>query len=172
MFVDETSTHLSMTPTHARTLRGERAYGRVPRNRGHNVTLIAALTTVGLGAAMTLEGAVDGPAFNAYVEHVLAPVLEPGQTVVMDNLGAHKSRRVRELIEGRGCALRLLPTYSPDLMPIEEAYSKVKALLRRAKARTSHTLDAATAQALEAVTATDATSYFRLCGYRLAPQPL
>ncbi len=172
MFVDETSTHLSVTPTHARAPRGERAYGRVPRDRGHNVTLIAAPTVAGLGAAMTLEGAVDGLGFNAYVEQVLVPSLGPGQTVVMDNLQAHESRRVRGLIEGQGRTLRLLPTYSPDLMPIEGAYSKVKAPLRRAKARTSETLDAATATALEAVTAGDAANYFHLCGYRPAAQPL
>ncbi len=84
MFVDETSTHLSVTPTHARAPRGERAYGRAPRDRGRNVTLTAAPTVAGLGAAMTLEGAVDGLGFNAYVEQVLVPSLGPGQTVVMD----------------------------------------------------------------------------------------
>ncbi len=123
------------------------------------------MSTGGIGAAMLLAGATDTAAFEAYVEHVLAPTLLPGQVVVMDNLSAHKRARVRALIEARGCELWYLPTYSPDLSPIEEAFSKLKTLLRRAEARTREALEDAIAAALNTITATDARGYFLHCGY-------
>lgn len=172
VFVDETSTHLAMTPWYARAPRGERAIGMVPRNRGPNVSLIAALTVAGLSAAMTLEGPVDGLAFEAYAREVLAPELQPGDTVVMDNLSAHKRAGVRAVIEAAGASLRFLPTYSPDLTPIELGFAKLKPALRRAAARTPGALDEATAVALAGVTARDARGFYRHCGYRLAHQPL
>ena len=114
---------------------------------------------------MSIEGSSDTESFGLYMRNVLAPRLEAGQIALMDNLSVHKSKWVRELIEERGCQLWLLPSYSPDLNPIEEAFSKVKNLLRKARARTLQTLFEATAQALEAVSAGDARGYFEHCGY-------
>lgn len=172
MFVDESGTHLAMTPRRARAPRGQRAAGAVPRNRGRNVTLIAARTPAGLGPAMTLAGAADGPAFTAYVRAFLAPALRPGQLVILDNLGVHKGAAIRRLIEARGCRLLFLPPYSPDFAPIEHAFSKLKASRRRAGARTREALDDATATALTAITAHDAAGWFRHCGYALPGQSL
>jgi transposase len=109
-----------MTRLYARAPKGKRAYGKVPRNRGKNTTLIAAITLEGaMGAPMTVEGATDTQAFEAYVEHFLAPTLGKGQVVVLDGLGAHRPSRIRELIESKGADLVFLPSYSPDLNPIE-----------------------------------------------------
>ncbi len=117
---------------------------------------------------MLLTGAANTAAFEAYVERVLAPSLAPRQVVVMDNLSAHKSERVRWLIEERGCELWYLPSYSPDLSPIEEAFSKLKQSLRRTEARTREALERAIAEALELITAQNARSYFTHCGYGTA----
>ena len=114
---------------------------------------------------MSIEGAADGEAFLAYIEHFLCPTLERGQIVVMDNLQVHKMKRVRELIEGRSCSLVFLPSYSPDFNPIEEAFSKVKTLLRKAKARTFEALVEATGRALSTVTQEDTRGFFAHCGY-------
>jgi hypothetical protein len=131
VWVDECGTHTSMTRLYARAPRGERAYASVPRNRGKNTTLIASMTLEGaMGEAMAFEGSTKAFVFEAYVERFLAPTLRAGQiVVVMDNLSAHKTDRVRQLIEARGADLWFLPAYSPDLNPIEEAFSKLKALL-------------------------------------------
>ncbi|MDP9314900.1 MAG: IS630 family transposase [Chloroflexota bacterium] len=163
--VDECGSTINLTPLYARAPRGLRAYGQVPRNTENNTTLIASLTTTGMGPALLLEGATDTAAFEVYVERVLAPELRPGQVVVIDNLSAHKSERVRPLIEARGCELWFLPAYAPDLSPIEEAFSKLKALVRRAEARTREALYDAIATALEQITASDAHGYFRHGGY-------
>jgi transposase len=163
--VDECGSNLDLTPAYARAPRGERARGSAPRNTPPDTTLVAALTATGLGPAMTLTGATDAPAFEAYVEHLLVPSLLPGQVVVMDNLAAHKNERVRELIEARGCELWYLPAYSPDLAPIEQAFAKLKGLLRRAAARTREALERAIAAALDAITPQDARGYFAHCGY-------
>ena len=117
---------------------------------------------------MIIEGAVNAAAFEAYVEHILAPSLSAGQIVVLDNLSAHKGVRVRQLIESRGCELLFLPAYSPDFSPIEETFSKVKTFLRRVGARTHEALQEAIGQALETVTAQDALGWFTHCGYRSA----
>jgi transposase len=167
VFVDESSTGLNLTRRYARTPRGERAYGYVPRNYGTRTTLIAALSPTGMGAAMLLEGAVDTAAFTAYIEHCLTPELRPGQIVLMDNLSSHKSPAITALIEGAGCRLVFLPPYSPDYSPIEHALSKIKAYLRQRAARTQADLDRAIADALEAVTAQDARGWFTHCGYPL-----
>jgi hypothetical protein len=111
VFVDESSTNIALTRLYARAPKGERAYGKALRNGGKNVTLIASLSAGGMGAAMSVEGATDGAAFEAYVEHFLAPTLESGQIMVMDNLQVHKSKRVRELIEGVGAEVLFLPPY-------------------------------------------------------------
>ena len=121
VFVDESGFNTSMTRLRARAPRGKRAYGKVPRNRGKNTMLIAAITLQGaMGESMTVEGATDSLAFEAYVEHFLAPALKKGQVVVLDGLGAHRTEKVKELIEARGADLVFVPSYSPDLNPIEE----------------------------------------------------
>jgi len=171
VFVDEWGTHTSMTRLRGRAPRGKRVYGKVPRNRGRNTTLLASMGADGMGACMTVVGSTTKAVFEAYVEEVLAPSLSPGRVVVMDNLGAHRSQRVRKLIEGRGCELVLLPPYSPDFSPIEEAFSKVKALLRKAKARRRGALVEAIGRALDAVSVEDARGYFGHCGYPLDAQP-
>jgi transposase len=135
--VDESGSNIGLTPLYAWAPRGERAYGSIPRNRGKNTTLIASLSLSGVGAAMILEGSTNASAFEVYVEQVLAPSLAPGQIVVMDNLSAHKGQPVREAIAARGCQLLFLPSYSPDLSPIEEAFSKRKRLF--AQSWGSHT---------------------------------
>ncbi len=171
VIVDECGSNINLTPLYARAPRGERAYGQVPRNTGKNTTLIASMTTAGLGPAMTLEGATDTAAFVVYIEQVLGPTLLPGQVVVMDTLAAHKDERVRAAIEGRGCALWYLPAYSPDLSPIEEAFAKLKTLLRRAQARTREALEQAIAAALPQITGEDARGYFAHCGYTVTTAP-
>jgi transposase len=173
VFVDESGFHTSMTRLRARAPKGERAYGKVPRNRGKNTTLIASITLEGaMGESMTIEGATDAEAFEAYVEHFLAPSLEEGQVVVLDGLGAHRTQKVRELVEGRGADLVHLPSYSPDLNPIEEAFSKIKALVRKVGARVREALVGAIARALAAVTPEDARGWFVHAGYRPQDQPL
>src|SRR5579859_1841056 len=119
VFVDETGTHIALTPLYARAPRSQRAVGKVPRNTGSNTTLLASLSLDGMGEALILEGAADRLAFEAYIEQVLAPSLRPGQIVVMDNLSIHQGVRVRQAIEARGCQLLFLPAYSPDFSPIE-----------------------------------------------------
>ena len=165
VFLDECGSNIALTPWYARAPKGERARGSVPRNRGKNVTLIASLSLQGVGASMILEGGVNAMAFETYVEQVLAPSLQPGQIVVMDNLSVHKRARVRQLIEDRNCHLLFLPAYSPDFSPIEETFSKIKAFLRRIGARTREALQDAIAQALLTVTPQDAHGWFRHCGY-------
>ena len=120
---------------------------------------------------MAVVGSTTKAVFEAYVERALAPSLRPGQVVVMDNLGAHRGGRVRALVEARGCELLYLPPYSPDFSPIEEAFSKIKALLRKAKARTRVALLEAIGRALSAITARDVAGYFGHCGYPLDAQP-
>lgn len=170
VIVDECGSNIHLTPTYARAPKGERAYDSAPRNTKKNTTLIASMTTAGMGAAMLLDGATDTAAFETYIEQVLAPTLPAGKVVVLDNLSAHKSPRVRTLIEARGCELWFLPAYSPDLSPIEEAFSKLKTLLRRAAARTREALHMAIATALDHITALDAQGYFTHCGYQRTVQ--
>jgi transposase len=165
VFVDECSTNIALTRLYARAPKGERAFGHAPRNWSKNVTLICSLDAEGIGAAMSVEGATDGAAFETYVKHFLVPTLKRGQIVVMDNLQVHKMKRVKELIEEAGAEVLFLPPYSPDFSPIEEAFSKVKGILRRIGARTREALLQATGQALDAVSRRDAVGWFRHCGY-------
>lgn len=165
VFVDETGAHIAMTPLYGYAPRGQRAYGKVPRNYGANTTLIASLSQQGMGEALILEGAADTLAFEVYIEQILAPSLRSGQIVIMDNLSIHLSARVRQAIEAKGCQLVFLPAYSPDFSPIEEAFSKLKAYLRRVGARTHDALFDAIAAALLTVTAADARGWFTHCGY-------
>ncbi len=166
MFVDESGFHVSMTRLRSRAPRGERAYGKVPRNRGKNQTLIASITLQGsMGEAVSIEGSTDAEVFETYVEEFLAPTLEAGQVVVLDGLGAHRTARVRELVEARGAELVFLPSYSPDLNPIEEAFSKIKNTVRKAGARTREALNEAISEAMSAVTLEDVAGWFSHCGY-------
>ena len=173
VFVDESGFHTSMSRLRARAPRGKRAYGKVPRNRGKNTTLIAAITLEGaMGESMSVEGATDSLVFEAYIEHFLAPTLKKGQVVVLDGLGAHRTQKVEELIEARGAQLVFVPSYSPDLNPIEEAFSKIKALVRKVGARGREALVEAIGRALAAVTPEDAAGWFAHAGYWPQDQPL
>ncbi len=172
VFVDEMGTNTSLSVLRAWSRRGERACCSVPRNRGPNATLLASMTTEGMGPSLVVEGSTNSVVFEAYVERVLLPRLSPGQIVVMDNLSAHKAERVRELIEGRGCELLYLPPYSPDLNPIEEAFAKVKGVLRKAEARSREALIEAIGQAISAVTEQDVRGFFEHCGYGVSVQSL
>jgi transposase len=161
-----------LTRLRARAPRGERAFGRVPRRRWQSVTLLASVSTRGMGPAMVLNGAINREAFDAFVEQSLLPTLVPGQIVILDNLAVHKSPRARTLIQSAGCELRFLPSYSPDFNPIELAFAKIKQHLRNAAERTVPGLVAATGLALEAVTVADARGFFAHCGYHLSGQLL
>ncbi len=173
VFIDESGFNTSMMRLRARAPRGKRAYGKVPRNRGKNQTLIASITLEGgMGEAMCIKGGTDGAVFEAYVEKFLAPSLHEGQVVVLDGLGAHRSERARELIEGRGCGLVFLPPYSPDLNPIEEAFSKIKNMVRKFGARTREALNEAIAEALSEIKLEDVIGWFLHCGYESRDQCL
>jgi transposase len=136
------------------------------------VTLVGTLTSTGPGPALVIEGPADRDVFETFVAQCLVPHLHPGQTVVLDNLSVHKSAPARRLIEEAGCALCFLPRYSPDFNPIEQAFAKIKTMLRRAEARTLETLVPATGAALAAITAHDAAGFFAEAGFQLAGQHL
>jgi transposase len=170
--VDECSTNVSLRPLYAWSPRGERALCSAPRNGGANVTLLSSMALSGMGPSLAVEGASTRAVFEAYVEEALVPSLRSGQAVVMDNLTAHKGERVRDLIEERGCEFVYLPPYSPDFNPIEQAFSKLKASLRRAEARTREALIEAMGVALSTISTQDASGFFGHCGYRSAAQLL
>ena len=172
IFVDETGSNLAMTRRSGRAKRGQRVVGQVPRNPGPNVTLLAAMDQDGLLGELTMTGAVDGDAFAAYVTHILVPQRRPGDLVIWDNLSAHKRKWARTGVEAAGAEVRFLPPSSPDFNPIELAFSKVKAALRRAGARTRAELDQALTAALATVTSQDAHGWFAHGGYHEASQLL
>jgi transposase len=165
VWVDEFGSTTGLARHFARAPRGERAHATAPRNHGTNRTTITSLTLAGLGPGLILDEAMTTRGFEAYLQHGLAPTLQPGQIVGLDNLRQHQSDQVREVIEARGASLWFLPPYSPDFNPIEAAFSKVKSLLRSAAARTQETLVAAIWAALAAVTPADAQGYFAHAGY-------
>lgn len=170
--VDEARATVTMTRRYARAPGRERARGSVPRNHGLGTTLVAALTTSGIEAPMALEGALDTAAWVVYVREVLCPILKPGQIVVIDNLNVHQAEEARCLIEDAGCRVLFLPAYSPDLSPIELAFSKIKTALRAAEARTQEALIEAIKDAIDLVTSADALAYFSHCGYGSIAQSL
>ena len=172
VFVDEMGANISLSPLYAWARRGERALCKAPRNWGKNVTLLASMTSEGMGPCMAVVGSITRAALEAYVERVLDASLSAGQVVVMDNLSAHKGGRVKEIVEGRGCEPLYLPPYSPDLTPIEQAFAKVKRLLRGAGARTREALIEAMGAALSAVSARDVSGFVGHCGYRTLAQSL
>jgi transposase len=172
VFVDECSTNTSLSPIYGWSRRGKRVCFEVPRNWGANVTLLSSMSVEGMGPSLAVEGPTTREAFETYLERVLAPWLKPGQIVVMDNLSSHKGGRVKEIVEARACELIYLPPYSPDLNPIEEAFSKVKGILRKAQARSREALVEAMGSALCAVSSREARGFFEHRGYHLLDQPL
>lgn len=169
VFVDESGINTAMTRRYARAPSGERARGWVPAGHWKQLTILGGLSLQGLIACMSIEAATDQDVFLAFTREVLLPQLRVGQVVILDNLPAHKNDEVRKLIEGAGCRLLLLPPYSPDLNPIEQAWSKLKTLLRTAAARTKEALEEALTTVIEEITAADARGWFTHCGYTLAP---
>jgi transposase len=169
--IDEFGSNLDMTSRYARAPKGERAVASVPRNTPPNTTTISSLTTSGMGPSLMTVGGVTSELFEAYVEQVLGPTLREGQVVLIDNLSAHKSVRLRELLAARGCRLWYLPSYSPDFSPIELAIAKIKTELRRVGARTREALEAAVAQALTHILPQEARAFFTHCGFRFRCDP-
>ena len=167
--MDESSTNLALTRLYGYAPTNERIYDSVPRNYGPNITLLTTLTPAGMDveSAVVFEGGLNRAIFESYVEQTLAPLLEVGEIVLMDNLSAHFSEKVQKLLEARGATVLFLPAYSPDLSPIELAFSKLKEYLRQFKARTKALLTFAIEKALEGITAQEATAWFRHCGYSI-----
>ena len=170
VFVDESGTHIALTRLYGWAPQDQRATGSVPRNHGKNTTLVAALAPDGLHEPWLIEGAMDTATFECYITQELAPTLRPGQVVVLDNLSVHKAESIRQAIEARRCQLLFLPPYSPDCTPIEQAFSKIKAILRGLGARTKEALQEAVRLAIEAITRQDATAWFAHAGYALPAQ--
>lgn len=165
VFIDETWATTNMARRYGRAPRGQRLVGSVPHGHWKTSTFLAALRHDGLVAPCVIDGAINGAAFRAYVEQFLAPVLNPGDLVVLDNLSSHKVAGVREAIEGRGASLLYLPPYSPDLNPIELAFAKFKAYLRKAAARTIEALWNAIGDALHAFSSGECANYLASAGY-------
>ena len=165
MFIDETGASTKMARRYGRSPRGERCRAPVPHGHWKTTTFVGALRLEGMTAPMLLDGAMHGAAFLAYVEQVLVPTLSPGDIVIMDNLPAHKLAGVRRAIEAAGAELRFLPPYSPDFNPIEMAFSKLKAFLKKIAARTKDDLWGAVAHAIDLFTPTESQNYFAAAGY-------
>lgn len=169
--LDEFGSNIALTRQYGRAPSGERVYEDVPQNTPPNTTTLAALTTKGIGPTLVFEGSLNRTTFETYIEHILGPSLHEGQIVVLDNASAHHGGRIAELIARHGCRICYLPPYSPDFSPIELAFSKVKAYLRKVKARTREALEEAIAQALRVISAPDARAFFAHCGYPLWTVP-
>jgi transposase len=166
VFLDETSTHTSLTRSRGRAPRGERVVGRVPRNHGPNLSCLAALGPSGITAPLVIEGAIDGTVFQPWLRDWLLPTLPAGTMIVCDNRSVHRNPDVRTLVAAAGCHLRYLPSYSPDFNPIELAFSKLKTHLRGAGRRTREALREAIGDGLGSVTADAARAWDEHCGYR------
>ncbi len=169
VFLDEFGAATNMARTRARGPRGERVVCKTPHGHWKTVSTVAAMTVDGMLTAVAFDGAVNAEAFAGFVGQFLAPLLRPGQVLVLDNLSAHRSAEAGRLVEAAGARVMRLPPYSPDFNPIEQAFSKVKAALRKAAARTVPTLIDAIGPALRSVTASDAASYMRESGYAARP---
>jgi transposase len=165
VFIDEFGVNIRLARLFGWAPRGMRSRGSVPRNYGKNLSVCAALSLAGITAAMTIEGAVDGVAFEQYITKILAPTLQPRQLVILDNLAVHKQAAVRQAIEATGARVLFLPSYSPDFNPIEMIISAIKQRLRGVAATTREGLEAALPAALDAVTPHHARNCFRHCGY-------
>lgn len=165
VFIDETWASTNMARTHGRAPRGQRLRAAIPHGHWKTTTFVAGLRTSGMVAPMVLDGPINGEFFQAYVDQVLLPELRPGDIVVMDNLGSHKGAGVREAIEAVGASLLYLPPYSPDFNPIEMAFAKLKAMLRKAGERTIDGLWTAIARIIETFKPTECANYFAAAGY-------
>ncbi len=165
MFIDETGASTKMARLRGRARRGQRCRASVPHGHWKTTTFVGALRLEGMTAPWVLDGPMNGEAFLVFVREVLVPTLRPGDIVIMDNLPAHKVEGVRTAIEAAGARRRLLPPYSPDLNPIENAFAKLKALLRKAAARTIPELWDAIRDALPKFTPGECANYFTACGY-------
>jgi transposase len=165
VFIDESGANITLVPRYGRAPKGARCPGSQPRGHYRHLTLFASLSLTGMEAPMIMEGAADRLSFQAYIEQVLIPTLRPGQVVILDNLSVHKQAALTHAIEAVGCEVLFLPTYSPDFNPIEQAFAKIKQLLRQAQAKTTETLMDAIAAAIRQVTLADAAGFFRGCGY-------
>lgn len=168
-FIDECGVHLGLTRLYGRAAPGQRVVEATIGYSGPNYTLVAALSLNQVSAPWLLEGALNGLAFETYVDQVLAPTLRPGDVVVIDNLSAHKGVAIRAAIEARQARVVFLPPYSPDLNPIEKCWAKVKTALRAAKAQTFEALVKAVCDALHTITPNDAAAWFAHCGYTIDP---
>ena len=165
VFIDETWAKTNMARAHGRCRRGRRLIGRTPHGHWKTSTFVAGLRVDGISAPLVVDRPMNGAIFRAYVEHILAPTLKPGDIVILDNLGSHKSTEVRRLIEAKGARLLFLPPYSPDLNPIEMAFSKLKALLRKAGERSIDDLWRRIGEALDHFTPEDCRNYLHHAGY-------
>ena len=171
VFVDESGANTAMTRTHGYAPKGERLTASIPHGHYETITFVAALTMSGMTAPFAMDRAMNGPWFLAWIEQALLPLLRPGMVIVMDNLPAHKVAGVREAIAGAGCRVEYLPPYSPDLNPIENAFSKFKARLRQEGRRTVDGVYEAMRLAVDDISAQDCRGYFRHCGHRPATPP-
>jgi transposase len=165
VFIDETWASTNMARLRGRAPKGERLRTGIPHGHWRTTTFVAGLRLTGMVAPMVLDGPINGHAFQAYVDQVLVPELKPGDIVIMDNLGSHKGRAVRAAIEAAGATLLYLPPYSPDFNPIENAFSKLKALLRKAAERTVDALWDTIGALIPVITATDCANFFAAAGY-------
>lgn len=165
VFIDETWTKTNMAPLRGWAPRGQRLHATAPQGHWKTMTFVAALRHDRIDAPWLLDGPIDGDSFQTYVTHVLVPTLQPGDIVVMDNLSSHKTKAVRQAIRNAGAKLFFLPKYSPDLNPIEQAFAKLKHLLRKAAARTKETVSNAVAELLDTFTKDECKNYFANAGY-------
>jgi transposase len=165
VFIDETWAKTNMTRTHGRCVRGARLVAKAPHGHWKTSTFLAALRHDGIVAPCVIDGAIDGATFRAYVEQFLVPALAPGDIVIMDNLSSHKVAGVREAVEARGARLLYLPPYSPDLNPIEQVFAKLKALLRKAAARTIDSLWNTIGELLDCFSQEECANYLADVGY-------
>lgn len=167
-FLDECRVNRAMTRLYGRAAKGVRVVESVPRNYGQSTTIVSLLSLSGVEATMTLPGALDTAAFNAYAEQLLRESVKPGDIVVLDNLTAHRASQIEEIVKGCGGQVVWLSPYSPDYSPIEKMWSKLKSYLRQVKARTQEELDQAITEGLKLITANDCQGWFRSCGYQVA----
>lgn len=165
VFIDETGASTKMARLYGRSKRGERCRAPIPHGHWKTTTFVGALRRTGMTAPMVLDGAMHGAAFIAYIEQVLVPTLRPGDIVIMDNLPAHKPAAVRQAIERAGATLRFLPPYSPDFNPIEMAFSKLKAILKKAACRTIDDLWETIGGAVDTFKPAECQNYFNAAGY-------
>ena len=165
VFIDETWAKTNMTRTHGRALRGERLVAKVPHGRWRTLTFLAALRHDRIDAPCVIDGPINGESFLAYVEQMLVPTLQPGDIVIIDNLGSHKGKAVRRAIRAAGAKLFFLPPYSPDLNPIEQLFAKLKTLLRKAAERTVDATWRRIGALLQAFSPAECANYFANAGY-------